>query len=316
MYNLLYPKNDESLIVIDDFYSMPNESLDVIFLGSSRNIMNINPAVIWQESGIKSFALGATGQPLWNSYHYLVEALKTQSPELVVLEVGLLSYPEEYSEYNFIVKNNLGLKLSINRYDSISASAPMEIRTDLLFKFPVFHDRYDELTVTDFSFGLLEKDISYRGFTPSGTVNAFEKPIDNSGDTKFEIPLKNKEYLQKIVDLCNEKNIQLLLLATPDLITEVTGWSEMCDSISNEVTAFAMDNNINYLYTDMVVDEIGIDYATDFRDDRHLNVIGAEKLSIYLSEYIMDNYYLELKNVYNEDWEYWASQTMSTIYEK
>ncbi len=314
-YLLLYPKNDESLIIIEDFYSLEENSLDVIFLGSSRNIMNINPAEIWQTGRLSSFALGATGQPLWNSYHYLSEALKTQSPQLIVLEVGMLSFPEEYSEYNFIVKNTLGLKQNVNRYEAIQTSAPEEIRTDLLLKFPVFHDRYDELTVTDFTFGMVDRDVSYRGFTPSGTQVSYDIPEDLSGNSDYVIPDKNLLYLQMIIELCSENDIELLLLATPDLITEPTGWSEMCASISHEVQEIADLADINYLNTDDVGLDIGLDYSSDFRDERHLNIYGAKKLSQYLAEYIIESYEIFTVTPNPESWDSWSANTNTTLYD-
>ncbi len=314
-FALLRPKNDETLIVAADFYKEENNSLDVIFLGSSRNVMNVNPAVIFEKEGIKSFAYGGMGQPIWNSYHYLVEALKHQDPEVIMLEVGMLSFEEQYADYNFTVKNTLGIRSLKNRHDNIKISAPSNMQIDLFLGFPIYHNRFTELTKADFTLGLVDDYItykSYKGFIPSQSVVEFEAPYDNSADIAYELPQKNIDYLEKIIALCESEGINLVFFSTPDIITTTTNWSEMNDSIAQSVQSVADENNIPFLYCDELVYDIGIDYAEDFRDERHLNVLGSTKLSSFLATFLIENYDLTTYNG-DTDWAAFSSKTKQAL---
>ena len=69
------------------------DSVDVLFVGTSHVYSDINPAIIWEKSGIATFNLATGGAGLWNSYYAIQEALKTQSPKLIVLELFGVTFP-------------------------------------------------------------------------------------------------------------------------------------------------------------------------------------------------------------------------------
>ena len=71
--------------------------MDVLVLGSSHAFENINTGTLWDEYGMASYVLGGSRQPsLEYIYYYLKEALKTQRPELIVLEGYMLLYDADY----------------------------------------------------------------------------------------------------------------------------------------------------------------------------------------------------------------------------
>ncbi len=312
---ILRPKDDETLVIASDFYREEQHDLDVLFLGSSRNVMNINPAIIYEQQGIKSFAFGGMGQPISTTYHYLVEALRQQSPKVVVLEVGMLSFEEEYPDYTFIVKNTLGIRSLQNRYENILTTAPPDMHTDLMLGFPIYHNRFTELGVADITLGLLDEYktyVSYKGFMPSISVVSYDEPIDDTADEEYSIAQKNLDYLSKIIELCEKEGIELLFLATPDVITTTTNWSEMNDSIAAAIGEIAVEEGINFLYCDAVAQDIGIDYASDFRDERHLNIWGSAKLSEYIGDYLRQNYDLPSSND-DTQWDEFATSTREIL---
>ena len=78
---------------------------------------------MWDEYGIAAYDLGGTIQPLWNTYFYMKEALKTQTPKLIVLDCYTATLTEEYQEESGMIKNTFGMKFSKNKIDAICASA-------------------------------------------------------------------------------------------------------------------------------------------------------------------------------------------------
>ena len=91
------------------------EPVDVLFLGSSHVFETYNTSVLWDEYGIASYVLGGSVQPMWNTYFYMKEALKTQTPELIVLDAYCCEYREEYNDYSRQIKNCYGMKPSLNK---------------------------------------------------------------------------------------------------------------------------------------------------------------------------------------------------------
>ena len=150
-HTLQYRFSDEDGIEgIQQFYKQKEDSIDVLCLGSSHMFVDVNTAVLWDEYGIAAYDLGGTIQPLWNTYFYMKEALKTQTPKLIVLDCYTATLTEEYQEESGMIKNTFGMKFSKNKIDAIYASAEKD-RFAYLLGFPGFHSRYASLSKEDFA---------------------------------------------------------------------------------------------------------------------------------------------------------------------
>ena len=116
----------DSVYKFDAFYDLPENSVDVLVLGSSHAYQGINTAVLWKEFGYSAFNLCGAAQPIWNTYFYLEEALKTQTPKVIILDIYTLCYSADYSESSFAIKNTYGMKWSETKKDAIKASFDIE----------------------------------------------------------------------------------------------------------------------------------------------------------------------------------------------
>ena len=56
---------------LNEFYSIEEDSLDYIGVGSSHMYCTINPLEVWKESGVTGFVLATQQQPLAATYHYI-----------------------------------------------------------------------------------------------------------------------------------------------------------------------------------------------------------------------------------------------------
>ena len=93
-------KYGDGIYPLDIFYEQEENSIDVMFFGSSHIFENVNTGVLWDEHGIAAFNLCGSIQPLWNTYYYIKEALKTQSPKLIVVDVYRALEELEYIDDN------------------------------------------------------------------------------------------------------------------------------------------------------------------------------------------------------------------------
>jgi hypothetical protein len=133
-------KYADGILTIEDFYHYPDNSIDVLLLGSSHVGVNIDTIQLNEEFGIASYNLWGSVQPTWNSYYYLKEALKTQKPKVVVLEGFLTSQDYEYMDYSRIIKNTLGMKWSLNKLKAIDVSATPDVKIFFLASVPITAD--------------------------------------------------------------------------------------------------------------------------------------------------------------------------------
>lgn len=288
-HTLQYRFSDEDGIEgIQQLYKQKEDSIDVLCLGSSHMFVDVNTAVLWDEYGIAAYDLGGTIQPLWNTYFYMKEALKTQTPKLIVLDCYTATLTEEYQEESGMIKNTFGMKFSKNKIDAIYASAEKD-RFAYLLGFPGFHSRYASLSKEDFAKnkGIAHYD-SWKGqhMLTETADNIADLRMDNIKeitDTE-ELGAKQQEYLYKIIELAKAENIPLLLINTPYFPTERE------EKIYNKIARIAEEEQIPYINYNLLYDEMGLDFTSDFADGHHLNYKGSPKFTRLLAQDIKNSF--------------------------
>ena len=180
-----------------------------------------------------------------------------------------------------------GMKWSKDKADAINASM-MKGETFASYVFPVlrYHDRWNKLTVTDLKH-IFTKDItSHNGYYMRCDVMPYtqyppQQPLINPafGDNAMY-------YLDQIRQLCEQKGITLILVRAP----LEYGWYPQWDA---NVENYAKQYGITYLNFNKYTEAIGLDLTNDTYDAGiHLNLTGAEKLSVYFGKYLKTNYEL------------------------
>ena len=74
----------------NQFYDMDKDSVDVLFIGSSVVANAFSPQEIYDSYGIRSYNLASQQQSVFFNYYWLKEALKYQSPKVVVMDTKFL----------------------------------------------------------------------------------------------------------------------------------------------------------------------------------------------------------------------------------
>ena len=71
----------------EDFYALPQNSLNMVFIGSSHSYCTFDPENFDSYFNISSYQMGTPLQHLDTSYYELQEVYNTQTPDVVVLEI-------------------------------------------------------------------------------------------------------------------------------------------------------------------------------------------------------------------------------------
>ena len=279
-----------------DFYRLDKNSVDVLFFGSSHAVSSFNPQVIYDTYGIRSYNLGCEQQSLFVTYYWLREALKYQSPEVVVLDTFTFHEYTDAYVYNILNCNETAIRkamdcmklsllkieagMNIEKIDS-SQSGLSYILTNIRY-----HTRWKDLGENDYTEKEMIEHGGIKGFSALGGMN------EGALDTTFnrdDVDMADAEpmaeiadmYLGKIVDLCDKNEIKLIFVNIPygESIERYKAVKEYADI--KDIPFY--DFNEEQLYK-----EIG--YSAENDRYSHPNYKGAEKLSRYIGKLMIDEY--------------------------
>lgn len=272
------------------YYRFPKDTFDVTFLGASLVLYGVYPMELYDKYGIASYNLSTGNQSLEASYYLAKEAIEKDHPSLIVLDCSRAWEDEETMESQYIhyITDTMPY-LNKNRLDMIRNLSAEDDKKPLLFPLIAFHTRWQELTYED---ALPQtKELTY-GAKITGRVEK-STPFEKSSDSHYLLPDTSRTYIQKTIDLCREKNTELLLFTMP-VIGKNKFFSQSGFNIrsgaAREVEKLAKENGIHYVnYLDQW-DKLGFDIEKDAYDGEHLNRWGAEKFSDTLGKYIKEHY--------------------------
>jgi len=280
------------------FYQLEDDSLDVINVGSSHVHCSINPVEIYKNTGITSYNLSAGFQSVWYSYYYVKEALKTQSPRVIVLDVFTLRLSDDTEFIPKASMNLLAMKPSWDKWQAIKVSEA-EDKGNIFWGFPQNHLRYRDLEVEEYNDKVC---LNMMGYTYMGNIEPIRE--DEIVDTRsitdiLPITEKSELYLRKTIELCQEKGIDIILVNSP--------WPHIKDEDEkryNYIGKIADEYGIDFINGCLLTEELGIDYIRDNAGDGgHLNYDGSLKWSVYLGEYLKNHY--DLPDHRNEELMIW-----------
>ncbi len=279
-------KNDSGINSFTKFYELEDHTVDVLVLGSSHAYQAVNTGVLWQEYGIPAFILAGSGQPLWNTYYFLKESLKSQTPRLIVLEAYMTTKVTDHSEDYFIISNTYGMKWSKNKIEAIKVSAPRERWGEFMLGYIQYHSRYTDLSRADFvkdqGNPLYE---NWKGFSCNLNTTVYDTPNVNKVTGRESLSPKTETYYRKIIELAAENDIPLLIVVSP-----YAGISETEQAMYHTAAAIAAEYNIDFVNYNLLYDEIGINFSCDVADSHHLNEKGSRKYTRSLGEYMKTHY--------------------------
>lgn len=247
---------------VNGIFSEPKDSIDTVFIGDSEVYHSFIPLNIWRDYGITSYDVSSPSQKLVYSMEFLKKTFEKQSPKIVFLETNAI-FRKSYLE------------------DEITYKAEQI--------FPVFryHDRWKNLQLKDFSatveYTANENNKGYY-FTKKSkpaTDKAIKEYMKYS-DVSAPILSTNKKYLNEIAKFCKTHGARLVLISTPS----TKNWNYQRH---NTMEAISKDLGVDYIDTNLLRDDIPIDWKKDTKDKGdHLNYNGAVKLTDYVGKYLDD----------------------------
>ncbi|MCF0187792.1 MAG: SGNH/GDSL hydrolase family protein [Bacteroidaceae bacterium] len=102
----------------------------------------------------------------------------------------------------------------------------------------------------------------------------------------FEISETSEEYLEKIYQLCQERNVRLIVAKS------IYPCNEVDVGVAQYMDKWCEEHDVPYINYMLLYEELGIDENTDDADGGwHLNETGAAKVSAHMVQFIRNNEY-------------------------
>ena len=270
---------------VGGFYNEPQNEFDLMFFGSSHIYASIAPMRLWEDTGVKSYVFATQQQPAWATYTYLKEALKSQSPRLVVVECQMLLHDEDYYEEGVTYSYMDDLRFSWDKVQLAWHSAPtMEERVELLCNYIKYHVRWSELTKEDYAFDPKALRDPLKGYVQLwDTPDPQPRPNIDEITGRAALTEKNERWLREIIALCQERGIELWLIKAPsNLLEEEKLRLNTIGDTAAEYGVMFHDFNEDYAAVGLTPDR--------FYDAHHLDAWGAAAFTDYFAEYLTERY--------------------------
>jgi hypothetical protein len=286
----------------DDFYALPPDAIDTVFIGSSHSYCTFAPEILDPRLGIESYQFGMPLQHPDSTYYTLLEIFKTQKPKLVVMELYWGVTAEDFE-----VKQAEALFQAMGkpevRDDYIKQVFPWNEK--IKYQIPFIRFQADYLAflnskIMDYAksaFGVSSKALvqegverySYRGFMYSDyqmLPGEFDETNQFKGfDGKnFEMSKVQRDYVKKAAELARENQAVFVLVTAP--ISKVSlNFIKNYQLVNSGMAALAEELDAPYMDFNMAS---GVFEDANFRDDAHLNYSGAvianEMFAVWLEE--------------------------------
>lgn len=274
------------------FHSLPENTLDIVVLGSSNAQYSFVPEYTYLDTGLYSYVLGSACQPVKVSYQMLKEALKTQKPKLVILEVyttmplsiqceadscyviaGYQMRGEERNDTFNYLPNNKSEEYKNEFINNHNNWRTIESLEELR---PSYENNFNPYKV-DTSFGYVF-NTKKEGFINKWFPNVYDQNID------VELDGEDLEALNNILALCKENDMELLLYKSP-----IDSVSQEDQSYLHKVWEWADTNDVKYIDFMKLAPELGY-YMCEYSDSIHAYTNGAGVITNYIDNFISENY--------------------------
>lgn len=283
-----------------EFYEMPQNSIDLVFIGSSYAYRSFDPDIFDKELNVNSFNMGSPLQKPVESYYILKETLKHQKPSLVVYDMNWGVFNED-KYFNTKLWNFDNMKFSPNKIRYLINVFDDDQYIPAVSKSARYHDDMNKLIKSLFNNSVpvsnQEHINSYlqkykgKGFIINNDIVTLESINDKFKNSKknprsYKWDERQLKYFYKIIELCKKEDIKIVLVTAPVAPSYLKNYSTYWydyDEIHETAKNIAEELKLEYFDYNTINKDESIVTDIDFSDTNHLNYAGAQKISLDLA---------------------------------
>lgn len=322
---------DEDLYTRNILYkNEPENSIDVLYFGTSEIYAGVFPTAIYHKAGITSFNFAISYKSAITTYYQLEYALKTQTPDLVMCDFAALfsdSLPNNNEAiYRKVVDTMPDYHVKYNLIKDLCAEDDTQSALSYYFPLLRYHSMWNDLNSENFEKDYIY-DTEYGQYKQGCLLSNADYNEDYDGQVYkiapelWQVESKDSElssvsvkYYDKMIELCNNRGIKMVALIPPRISgasIKAAQWGVTKDYLESR------DVDIIDYNTYEAVSELNLVLEEDYYNAGHLNYKGAVKLSEDLAVKLSQKYNLadhreDIGNkkffVWNSYWDMFTSE--------
>ncbi|WP_372934708.1 hypothetical protein [Mariniphaga sediminis] len=259
-------------------YSLYQTNEEILIFGSSRASHHYDPRIFSDELDLTCFNSGYDGKNIYYHYALLVSILSRHTPDVIILDINSSDFMERGDLWS-----TDGLDILLPYYknesndfkDVVKLRSPSEKLKMLSCTYP-----YNS-KIIDIAKGYIagrDQAMGIQGFNP---LIGTRKTQDNrskslESEEIATIDEQKVQYIQRFIDLAIRHDIQLYIIASPNLNSFDTSKIQSIVN-KNDVVFWDYSDNPNFMT------------GTYFKDGSHMNKLGAELFSKVIASRIKEN---------------------------
>lgn len=287
----------EGRLTILGFYREKEDSLDVVTVGSSAVNRYWDCMTAWNDYGMASYNYSTPAMNIGTTIAALKDIEKRQKPEVIVIEVRkvierYLDMEEKVSTQNILDSQDFNLD-RLAAVDYMRRLRGLSVK-DTLSEYIELMEYHNNHTVfvneKNWEFWDNRADESvdkygfYKGFMVVDKHEVLEKPDNVWTEQTTELNAVAEKAYTDILEYCSSKGLNVLLAVAPYQVTEND------EMQINRMMELAEEYEIPFIDANRYYDEMNIDFSSDFYNQDHVNILGAEKYTDFMARYLKEHY--------------------------
>ena len=282
---------------VNGFYLEKKDTVDMVFIGASEVYCDFAPGYAYGKYGFTSYPFVSQGSTVRNFTTAVKEAVRTQHPKLIVIEINGVLYDEpHYSKEAYARYFIDNVPLNKNKVEYIE-NYVQDDKIEYYLPIVKYHSNWKQmLNGAPWSASVIADDL--RGYTLLKGVmtRAAVQPMDpvslvnlQPGAEELRSPLLEdaEKELIGLLEYCKAENINVLFVRFPHAVQDKERVRFGRAAAAGDIIR---SYGFPYVSFDFLFDEIGLDPETDFYNPEHLNINGQQKFTEYFSEYLIQNF--------------------------
>ena len=284
------------------------QEIDMVFIGSSHVIYGVNPDIVDERLGVKSFNLGSGAQSMTATYYLLKEVFEKHSPEFVFIDVywnrlvdrdsmgtiiPFITMPFSVNKLDYLIngfESNYYLSAVFPGVLYPRMLMPSNLMTNLKAKFSYdYRNNIYIVPKTGANEGLtyISKGhhTRYSSITP-GNVGKPSLYVYDEPQLKFDE--ESIEHFGKIVELCRKNGAQPVAFVTPVTLAALMEATDDYAAYTTQIEEIVSRSGVEYFDFNLSQPDFFETLDWYYADHTHLCNIGAEAFTSAFAEFIAD----------------------------
>ena len=289
------PFSDDEIRVIN-FHKEPKDSIDVLLIGSSATYSDFASAYAYEKYGYTSFpyAIGGATSTMWKPA--LKDALCSQKPKLVVVDVFGGGYDGDMIDSR---NNQLSIVMSHTPFSAEKIETAKEFgeivdnssASGFLFPFIKYHNNVPNC-IRDLPDRLR---LEFAGPSPLKGVSTMTRArqladVDPSSFSDESMPLddKSEAVIRDFIAYCKSQDVKVLFVKYPSVLTDNNPDELEVNLRANRILEIAAEEGCDTLNMQKHFHDVGLKEREDFYNHGHTNTRGQKKVTDYLGKHIQE----------------------------